>query len=287
MSEKKKTKSKNKQNDQIDNSVNASLLNVQKKISKKSEQSLIESDDSTNNISNRASFVFATPTNAAKQTKQIRSEDRVNSESESSPKKFKRRIEQSLDEEEVIETPKKKNRAKSPQIMVFIPGKIEKVDDSSVSTSTPTKKKKKKKNRDSESSATQQSETETDVASSSATSKQKKKKKDKSDYFSGSEVQPPNKKPPSSLLKYYAENVYQGKPSRMEKSFAKLLEEDRKQLNAEYNEKVKCYATQLKTYLKSLPKEEAIKYVSLLIFFNAFIISSNFNFDFRKSRRKN
>lgn len=228
---------------------------------KKSEKSLSESDDATNNRSN---FVFATPKKSSKLSKSV-DKSKLADEATPTPKKSMKRNEQSQDEdEEVLENPKKKNRTKSPHPMVVIP-KQEAAEESSTSIDTPSKKKKRKKDKDSElSSGTQQSETDTDIPSSStSTSKPKKKKKKKSmDDESVSDVKPPSKKPPSSLVKYYAENVYQGKPSRMESSFSKLSKKERKQLNADYNEKVECYVTQLKTYLQSLPKEEAMKYVS-------------------------
>lgn len=100
-------------------------------------------------------------------------------------------------------------------------------------------------------------ESDTADSSVSASAKKKTKKAKKS-----KEVQPPGSKPPNSLLAYFAQYVHTGKPKKAEKAFGKLTKKERKRLNAEYNDQVENYVTRLKTYLNSLPKDEAVAYVS-------------------------
>lgn len=246
-------------------------LNTSTKKSKKRKESGTELESSDNNRSVRANFVFATPKNTPKQAKQKRSaeEEKVPKTEpieEPSPKKSKKRNDTSSSEVDEVETPRKKSRPQPhPNDPMHL---LTPIKNRSLSPAeTPSKKKKKKKSREGEqSSQSQQSETETE-ATSSAPAKAKKSKKEKlngAESLSQSDRSRPQfKKPPTSLLKYYAEHVYQGKSSRMEKSFEKLTKKERKKLNAEYNEKVESYVSQLKQYLNTLPKEEAIEYASL------------------------
>lgn len=105
--------------------------------------------------------------------------------------------------------------------------------------------------------ANEKSESDAALSSGSTNSKKKSKKEKKSKI-----VEPPGEKPPSNLLKYFAAHIHTGKPHKMQKAFDKLSKKERKDLNAEYNEKVETYMTQLKKYLNSLSKEDAVAYVS-------------------------
>lgn len=85
--------------------------------------------------------------------------------------------------------------------------------------------------------------------------KEKKKKKSK-------EVPEPEDKPPSTLIEYFAKHIHTGKPKKAKKAFEKLTKKEKKQLSAEFNEKVENYMAQLKTYLASLSEQDRIVYVS-------------------------
>lgn len=97
------------------------------------------------------------------------------------------------------------------------------------------------------------------VNSSTSTGSKKKSKKEKKSKV----IEPPGNKPPSNLFKYFAKHIHTGKPHKAEKAFNKLTKKEQKQLNAEYNEKVESYVAKLKSYLASLPKDEALAYVCI------------------------
>lgn len=104
-------------------------------------------------------------------------------------------------------------------------------------------------------------ESDTDASTSSGNKKKEKKAK------RSSEIQPPLKKPPSTLLQYFTEQIHTGKAKKAEKAFNKLSKKEKKQLNGEYSDKVESYVTQLKLYLASLSKEDAIKYVRNIVIY--------------------
>lgn len=123
------------------------------------------------------------------------------------------------------------------------------------------KKVKKKKNR-LNSEASDSNAGESDFASSANdtdSSTKKKSKKNKKEK----EAEEPGDKPPPSVFQYFAAHVHTGKPHKAQKAFDKLNKKERKQLNAEYNEKVKVYVEKLKIYLSSMSKQDAIKYVRI------------------------
>lgn len=103
-------------------------------------------------------------------------------------------------------------------------------------------------------------ESEAASSSTSGMSFKKKAKKGKK----AETVEPPGEKPPSSLFEYFARFIHTGKPRKAQKVFYKLSKPERKRLAIDYNEKVEAYVTNLKKYLASLPKEEAIAYVSIV-----------------------
>lgn len=120
-------------------------------------------------------------------------------------------------------------------------------------------KKKKKKDKSPEKKLNKSIEDSEASTSSTASMSNKKKRKDKT---SSDEVLPPGKRPPSTLLKYYATHVYNGKPNKVEKHFRRLTNKEKKALTAQHNDEIENYVAQLKTYLGSLSKEDALDYVS-------------------------
>lgn len=131
----------------------------------------------------------------------------------------------------------------------------------------PEKKKKTKREKlSSESSEHNESDA---VHSSSSSGSRKRERKEKNSV----KIEPPEK-PPSDLKKYFAKFIHTGKPHKVDKALKKLTKKEFKQLNAEYKEKVEAYMDRLKFYLGTLPKEEAVAYVSIKI---AFYILSLFS----------
>lgn len=127
--------------------------------------------------------------------------------------------------------------------------------------------KKKKKLSVSESDEyTGKEESDAGNSSASTSSKKKSKKEKKSET-----VAEPGDKPPSTFFKYFATHIHTGKPHKAQKRFNKLTKDEKKQLTAEYNEKVQSYVANLKKYLASLSKQDAIAYVciifSMFVFF--------------------
>lgn len=114
-----------------------------------------------------------------------------------------------------------------------------------------TKKNKKKKKLNSLSESSDINE--------NVTSPKKKSKKDKKEKS----IEPPGEKPPPSEFEYFAKYVHTGKPRKAQKAYNKLSEEEKQNLTIDYKEKVDGYVTQLKAYLASLPKAEAVAYVSI------------------------
>lgn len=117
----------------------------------------------------------------------------------------------------------------------------------------------------SESSEPNDTQAESDAAQNdnrSAKKKAKKEKKPKKVKKPKEIVEPPGEKPPSDIYKYFEKHVHTGKPHKAQKAFDKLSKKERKKLNAVYNDIVQAYVSRLKLYLESLPKDEAIVYVS-------------------------
>lgn len=73
----------------------------------------------------------------------------------------------------------------------------------------------------------------------------------------------PLNKPPATVFEYYLEFVYKGKAAKAKKTFESLKKTDKKSITIEYNAKVETYVKQLKAYLSSLSKEDAVKYVRI------------------------
>lgn len=69
-------------------------------------------------------------------------------------------------------------------------------------------------------------------------------------------------KPPNTVEVYYATSIFKGKSSNAKKAYNGLKKSEQKAINREYNAKVEAYVKQLKAYLGSLSKEDAVKYVS-------------------------
>lgn len=112
-------------------------------------------------------------------------------------------------------------------------------------------------------------DSEAEASTNSSISECKKSKKPEHQKTNG--VSYPGERPPPTVLDYYAKFVYSGKPHKMQKSFQKLSQKEKKELTAQHNEKVEKYVSQLKTYLGSLTKEEAILHVSRT--FRAYLLS--------------
>lgn len=148
----------------------------------------------------------------------------------------------------VVQSPKKVIEAQS----------LNTVDEEREKNKKEKKKSKKKKKLNSESSE-HNDKSESDAGhSSSSTSSNKNSKKEKKSKT----IEPPDEKPPSELFQYFVKYVHTGKPHKAQKAFDKLPKKERKQLKAEYNEKVQIYLDRLKDYLASLSQGEAIAYVS-------------------------
>lgn len=98
----------------------------------------------------------------------------------------------------------------------------------------------------------------TEKSESEGSSKSHKKKKEKK-YKS--EIAPPVK-PPSTFLKYFTSNIHTGKPNKAKKALKRMAKKERKELEAEYSDKVQSYIVHLKKYLETLSKEDAAAYVS-------------------------
>lgn len=105
-------------------------------------------------------------------------------------------------------------------------------------------------------------DSEAEASTSSSMSEGKKNKKP-AQQKSKDEISLPGERPPSTVLDYYAKCVYSGKPHKVQRSFEKLSQKEKKELTAQHNEKVEKYVGQLKSYLGSLTKEEALLYVSI------------------------
>lgn len=107
---------------------------------------------------------------------------------------------------------------------------------------------------------TEKHESDTAGSSVSETSTKKKSKKNKK----SKEIQAPEK-PSSSVFEYFAANVHTGKAKKAKKAFRKLSKKEMKSVKLKYNEIVETYVAQLKAYLATLPRDEAISYVSINI----------------------
>lgn len=128
---------------------------------------------------------------------------------------------------------------------------------------TPLKDVERKKNKSiSEASDSNIDQSDAFDDSTASVSKKKSKKKKKS-----KEISPPDDKPPDSLFKYFAQTIHTGKPHKAQKAFDKMTKKEKKQLNAEYNEKVESYVNRLKAYLATLDEKDAIAYVILIFNF--------------------
>lgn len=98
---------------------------------------------------------------------------------------------------------------------------------------------------------------ESEAASSSTSTGSKKSK-------NAGNVEPPGEKPPSSIFEYFARFVHTGKSRKAQKAFDKLTKHEQKRLRIDYNEMVEAYVVHLKKYLASIPKKDAVAYVSIL-----------------------
>lgn len=125
--------------------------------------------------------------------------------------------------------------------------------------------KKNKKNKLNSESSEYNERSESDAVYSSSSSSTKKKKKEKKEKKEKGEVtvEAPGEKPPSDFFNYFVKFIHTGKPHKAQKAIDKLPKKELKQLKAEYNEKVQVYMDRLTVYLKSLPKDEAVEYVSI------------------------
>lgn len=199
---------------------------------------------------------------AKKRNNTVTSEDTAD-EDKSEPKRYMVEIpfSQCTDEQSDASFEKKKKKKKknsSPE------KKLSSIQESeaeaSTSSSVSSSKKKEKKDRSPEKTVNrtvQDSEAEASTSSSMSESKKKKKKDKTLDA-----IQAPGKRPPSNVLDYYASHVYTGKPHKVQKSFDKLSKKEKKELTAQHNEIVEKYVSQLRSYLESMTKEEALIYVS-------------------------
>lgn len=147
-------------------------------------------------------------------------------------------------------TPQKKSPLKSP-----LQSPIKSSPASSIVLPTPSKIREKSI---SEASDTNTEKPESDTAGSSVSETSTKKKSKK--HKKSKEIQAPEK-PPSSLFEYFAAHVHTGKAKKVKKAFGKLSKKEMKQLQLKYNEVVETYVEQLKAYLATLPRDEAISYV--------------------------
>lgn len=205
------------------------------------------------------------PKESPKKSKKRQNEDDTNERPPTKLKKVSSTDDDGFVSPAPAETPlkkKKKKKDKSKDESLPDENNRSRTESESSSTQMTSLKKKKKKDKKGDSQDAPD-ESESSASAVTATPTKKKKKKDKT---KDSEAVKPPQKPPSSLLKYFAENVYVGKPRKMERAFEKLSKKERKQLNVEYNEKVENYVTQLRTFLSSLPKEQAVAFVSESIF---------------------
>lgn len=109
-------------------------------------------------------------------------------------------------------------------------------------------------------------EASTSINAATGVNTKKRSKKDKKAKAEKKpkNVEPPGEKPPSDLFGYFAMHIHTGKPHKVQKAFDKLTKHERKRLSIEYNEMVEAYVTHLKKYLASLPKEDAVAYVSIV-----------------------
>lgn len=128
---------------------------------------------------------------------------------------------------------------------------------------------------------------ESEAASSSTdTSTKRGSKKQKNTKA----VEPPGSKPPSTVFEYFARFIHTGKPRKAQKAFDKLTKMEEKRIRIDYNEMVEAYVTHLKKYLASIPKAEAVAYVStsfMLLIFLYFLCDVFFkiNVHFFRSKR--
>lgn len=129
-----------------------------------------------------------------------------------------------------------------------------------------TEEEKKKKTKETVSESSQQNDVhaESDATQSSGSTSSKKKHKKEKKEKKVETVEPPGEKPPSSEFKYFVKYMYTGKPHKARKAFGKMTKRERKHLAAEFNEKAEAYVEKLRKYVKSLPKDEAVAYVSIV-----------------------
>lgn len=122
---------------------------------------------------------------------------------------------------------------------------------------------KKRRKQASESAESTNGRVDSDAANSSQSesSAKKKSKKDKVKNI----VEPPPPKPPSAIEDYFKLHIFTGKPRKAQKAFNKLTKKERKHLQIEYNDKVESYVKHLKLFLASLPRDEAVAYVSRIL----------------------
>lgn len=133
------------------------------------------------------------------------------------------------------------------------------IHDPTILKKTPKKKKHNSQSQEEESEASTSKRSGSELDSSTPDTPTKKQKKEKKQPLA---PQPPESKPPSTVFKYFVEKVHAGKKEKAQRAYDKLSKKARKQLTVDYNNTVETYVSQLKAYLSTLPKEDAIKYVS-------------------------
>lgn len=197
-----------------------------------------------------------------KRSDTITSEDTADDDTSAGKFMVKIPMSQLTDDQSDTSTEKKKKKKKDKSSEKKPTNSIHE-SEAEASTSSSVSGGKKKKNKDKspqKNSDKLAHDSEAEASTSNSVSVSKKKKKTTSESLD--KVPPPGEKPPRTLEEYYAKYVYSGKPRKLQKSFDKLTEKEKQELTVQHNEKIEKYVGQMKTYLLSLPKEEAIMYVS-------------------------
>lgn len=89
-------------------------------------------------------------------------------------------------------------------------------------------------------------------------------KREQSVEINDVETESPPIKPPGTLYDYYVLSVHKGRKDRAKTVFEAQSKAERKLLSKEYNSKVEQYVVRLKSYLSSLSKQDAVKFVSTI-----------------------
>lgn len=78
----------------------------------------------------------------------------------------------------------------------------------------------------------------------------------------GSDGEGPIDKPPNTQFDYYMMSAHNGKYEKARTAYEAMSKAAKKKLATEYNAKVQNYVVRLKSYLSSLSKQDAVKFVS-------------------------